>query len=350
MNRIHDEHGSKNTALVDRPFQEQIWTWLVAHRECRVGLRGEGNKLTLSEAESWNLASSQQHCSKSKRLNAEQNNSCEERNVEVHGENERIISLGAENVSEAIGPRNEADKPKLPSRAESGSTFQSLRGRKETPSEKRKTQPETDSKRATFDQPSKQENELRVYASEDRMWHAVAGHGVDHSKLPRLNFICLSIIAAAGPEGILQPDLVRISEQDKRSVPRRTQHLADDGYIIKRPILTSGSRTSLCILKRYAKGSGHQKTEIDQLNDTNLQRDKKTELIFNECFPDNMVDMYALTRTMFDILNDVKIIMIVDLKRKLVSLQGPLYKDSVADEPLGRHRATMGETCCVYDA
>lgn len=329
MNRNHFSHESKNTALVDRPFQEQIWTWLVAHRECRVGLRGEGNKLTLSEAERWNLASSQQHCSESKCLDTEHNNSCEERNVEIRGENERIISLGAENVSEgaenvseAIGPRNEADKLKLPSRAESGSTFQSLHGQKETPSVKRNTQPETDSKRGTFDQPSKQENELRVYASEDRMWHAVAGHGVDHSKLPRLNFICLSIIAAAGPEGILQPDLVRISEQDKRSVPRRTQHLADDGYIIKRPILTSGSRTSLCILKRYAKGSGHQKTEIDQLDDTNLQRDKKTELIFNECFPDNMVDMYALTRTMFDILNDVKIIMIVDLKRKLVSLQG----------------------------
>ena len=100
----------------------------------------------------------------------------------------------------------------------------------------------------------------RLYTTENRMWHALTGHGPDLGKVKVLDFHCLSIIAAHGKEGILQPDLVRISGQDKRSLPGRTDRLHETGYIekkrarfadpnSKRPVLV----TSRCILKRFVE-------------------------------------------------------------------------------------------------
>ena len=89
------------------------------------------------------------------------------------------------------------------------------------------------------------------------MWHALAGHDPDFGKVKSLDFICLSIIAACGPKGILQHDLTRISGQDKRSLPARTDRLRDGGYIEKTRVciqLSNPSRamhTSRCVLKRF---------------------------------------------------------------------------------------------------
>ena len=108
---------------------------------------------------------------------------------------------------------------------------------------------------------------IRLYASESRMWHAIAGHEPDYNRVKKLDFICLSIIAACGPKGIPQHDLVRISGQDKRSLPTRTDRLHKDGYIIKRPVslLVDGTRlmhTSLCTLKRFAEASKATATKL----------------------------------------------------------------------------------------
>lgn len=63
----------------------------------------------------------------------------------------------------------------------------------------------------------------------------------------------MSIIGKRKQQGIVQPDLIRISGQDKRSVPKRTDKLQDHGYIIKRPVIWNGMRTSHCTLKEFAK-------------------------------------------------------------------------------------------------
>lgn len=76
----------------------------------------------------------------------------------------------------------------------------------------------------------------RIKVSQERTWQAVAGHPVDLKKLSAMQFILLSIIAAHGADGIQQPELVRLSGQDKRSVPHRTDELAKAGYIEKTPI------------------------------------------------------------------------------------------------------------------
>jgi hypothetical protein len=63
----------------------------------------------------------------------------------------------------------------------------------------------------------------------------------------------LSQIAAAGKDGIFQGELVRVTGQDKRSVPKRTDGLRDKGYIIKEIVYRKGMKTSrLTLRKRVA--------------------------------------------------------------------------------------------------
>ena len=90
----------------------------------------------------------------------------------------------------------------------------------------------------------------RLYTTEHRVWHALTDHDVDWKRIPKLEFHCLQVIAAAGREGVLQPDVTRITGQDKRSVPKRTDALAVKGYITKEMCLGGGIKTSLLRLKK----------------------------------------------------------------------------------------------------
>ncbi|KAK5117820.1 hypothetical protein LTR85_008795 [Meristemomyces frigidus] len=92
----------------------------------------------------------------------------------------------------------------------------------------------------------------RIFVTEKRMWQAIAGHRVDYKRIAPLYFDCLSIIAAHGPAGILQPQITRLTGQQKQSVPMRTDVLADKGYITKRTVLACGTKTSLLKLKKFA--------------------------------------------------------------------------------------------------
>lgn len=168
-------------------------------------------------------------------------------------------------------------------------------------------------------QPTKIEEELRLFTSKERMWYTITGHGVDFSRVPQLEFTCLSIIAAHGPEGILQPALVKISGQDMRSVPRRTQRLYDLGYIVKRPIQTGGMRTSLCILKRFVPTSSIQDRNPQSAEAITEAVSSNSQAVFQQCFQDGRADLYAISRYVFDILNETKLITRQDLITKLVS-------------------------------
>ena len=106
---------------------------------------------------------------------------------------------------------------------------------------------------------------LRLYTCEEQIWIAATGHGPNHDRLSRSDFTCLAIIASRRQEGILQPDLVRITGQDKRSVPTRTQRLSERGYIIKSPVVAGAARTSHLVLKRF---SNSQKKSISSDRDT----------------------------------------------------------------------------------
>ena len=107
--------------------------------------------------------------------------------------------------------------------------------------------------------------EIRLYTSEIRMWNALTGHGPDLRKVLPLEFDCLSIIARFGSQGILQHDLTRLTGQDKRSLPARTDRLHESGYIVKEQVsVREGNppkllHTSRCVLARLARFELDQK-------------------------------------------------------------------------------------------
>lgn len=92
----------------------------------------------------------------------------------------------------------------------------------------------------------------RLCTGEDRVWYAIAGHGVDYKRIPPLEFQALSVIAAQGSRGVLQPDVTKLTGQDKRSLPKRTDNLAKNGYVYKTTVIARGTKTSLLKLKKFA--------------------------------------------------------------------------------------------------
>ncbi|EFW99715.1 TFIIIC transcription initiation factor complex subunit [Grosmannia clavigera kw1407] len=92
----------------------------------------------------------------------------------------------------------------------------------------------------------------RLYATEQTIWYTVTGHDVDYKKIPPLEWKCLMGIASAKEHGILQGDLRALVNQDKRSVPKRTDFLATKGYAIKRTTIARGYRTSMLWLTEFA--------------------------------------------------------------------------------------------------
>ena len=107
-------------------------------------------------------------------------------------------------------------------------------------------------KGVVFEDPDPAITSPRIYVSQNRMWQALTGHEMDYRRLSSMQLMLLSIIAAHGKDGILQPDLVKLSGQDKRSVPGRTDELKTNGYIAKIKV-NKGMSTSLCIHKKYVK-------------------------------------------------------------------------------------------------
>ena len=121
----------------------------------------------------------------------------------------------------------------------------------------------------------------RIYGSEARIWQALAGHGVDYQKIHALELKLLSIIGTKKEQGIVQPDLIRISGQDKRSVPKRTDKLQGQGYIVKRPVIWNGMRTSHCTLKEFVRHSdGNAKSGSNFETAASLDIDKFLQELF----------------------------------------------------------------------
>ena len=169
---------------------------------------------------------------------------------------------------------------------------------------------------------------LRVYVSEERIWYAVAGHAPDPNRMQRMDFKLLSIIAAHREKGILQPDLTRISGQDKRSTPVRTQRLHDKGYIEKKKVQTRGQVTSLCTLRKFTISRSETGS-----NSTGLAEDvTRRDISITKSGPQGeLIEVKALLRSIFDVLNEYKIITQLDLKRKLVPFPGPVQLHSDTD-------------------
>ena len=121
-----------------------------------------------------------------------------------------------------------------------------------------------------------------ITASESRVWRAIAGHEPDNRRVLPLEYVLLSTIAAAGPRGIRQPDLVAKTGQDKRTVPQRTVELANKGYIEKSSVVDKGGvKTSRLRLKRYCKQPANHGYSTSSVN-TNTKLPPSEELDFED--------------------------------------------------------------------
>ncbi|KAJ5723971.1 hypothetical protein N7488_002006 [Penicillium malachiteum] len=127
---------------------------------------------------------------------------------------------------------------------------------------------------------------VRIFVSKKRTWYAVTGHEPDDSKCPASEFALLSIIAARKSEGIPQTDLIKLSGQDKRSVPKRTDALVKKGYIEKRAVQVKNTRTSLLTHCRFMNSAVVE-----------AEGEKKVE-------PTKMIDFEAFISRMFEILKN----------------------------------------------
>ncbi|KIW39254.1 uncharacterized protein PV06_09043 [Exophiala oligosperma] len=102
----------------------------------------------------------------------------------------------------------------------------------------------------------------RIRANEDRIYQALCGHPPDVTKVASLEFDLLAQIAATRSDGMLQGELIRLTGQDKRSVPKRTDALQHKGYIIKEVVYLKGNRTSRLTLKKFAPSKAYDPDDI----------------------------------------------------------------------------------------
>lgn len=176
---------------IDRPFLSKVWTWLARHPDVSIGKNRQYNRQSLDELEA-------QFPGYTKLEKSDQNAS-----------NPISLALSlVQHVSEF------GEKPP------SDTTVPNATG-------------------------------PHIFVNDERMSVAICGHLPDVNRVPASEWTLLLLIAASGPDGVLQGELTRDSGQDKRSVPKRTDALHEKGYVTKRAIYLKGNKTSRLYLRRF---------------------------------------------------------------------------------------------------
>lgn len=155
-----------------------------------------------------------------------------------------------------------------------------------------------------FDDPPADTTAPRLFASQNRIWQALTGHGIDLKKVPTMEFVLLSLIASHGVNGVTQPDLTAMSGQDKRSVPHRTDELCRKGYIVKRPVQSGKLRTSLCVHKKF-------------VSDDHFLTSGKVEDVFQY----KKFVLSGFVHLLYNSLKDSGVVPTRDIRKRLVGFQ-----------------------------
>ncbi|KAM0395152.1 hypothetical protein ACHAO7_004260 [Fusarium culmorum] len=163
---------------------------------------------------------------------------------------------------------------------------------------------------------------VRVRASEDTMWESLTGHAVDYKRVPKSEWMLLLGIASTTTEGILQGDLGRLTDQDKRSVPKRTDSLLKKGYIVKRTTLVRGTKTSKMWLKLFAPPLPKDSEGTDEARpDMTLTRQVLVEDLapvpWHTRWTGESIDYIALATTIMAIVKEWGVLQMKDMKSKL---------------------------------
>lgn len=218
---------------VDRPFLEQAWKWLTARPEIRLGGHPSHKGLTLSEVEARNAAIGGSKCFKPVSQSLQQDPigaACLEPGLFNNVHNGLDVQHPKLAISADTTSLHEVSRDTAKDPVTHPTDVQHVQPSKASAGRRASKKPTKATKASTH------ESEIRLYASENRMWHALTGHGPDTQKIKPLEFACLSGIAASGVDGIYQSDLVKRTGQDKRSIPLRTDRLFESGYIQKKRV------------------------------------------------------------------------------------------------------------------
>ncbi|KAF2126418.1 hypothetical protein P153DRAFT_388460 [Dothidotthia symphoricarpi CBS 119687] len=232
-----------------RAFHEKVWNWVCTHPDIRIAYDGKVCHYSLPEFEAAE-ASETGVCA-----TATATVSGQTFNVPVtvkSGPSPALSALRGSLRQRLLGEGRNVEHPTTPT-IESPSSHQviALTENRITQRRPRNIPTSTLTVAPVFDEPAPTITAPRLYASQNQIWQALTGHEMDLKRVPSMEFVLLSIIAARGQEGIAQPDLVSLSGQDKRSVPHRTDELARKGYIAKNPVHAGKTRTSLCVHKKF---------------------------------------------------------------------------------------------------
>ncbi|RAR07213.1 tfiiic transcription initiation factor complex subunits protein [Stemphylium lycopersici] len=240
-NEVGNQGGISLPAdVLGRSFYERTWQWLTSHPDIRIVYQKEVRDYTLSEFEA-----------------AELHETGTTGDVHAAGPDQQMgtSSTGPVQPSKTLTALGEALRQRI--REEKGllkePTDLSNQAMAPLPARRppRNLPEALHTTTAVFDEPSSSMTAPRLYTSQGRVWQALTGHGIDLKKVPSMEFVLLSLIAARGAAGITQPELIGLSGQDKRSVPHRTDELARKNYISKYPVQSNKMRTSLCIHTKF---------------------------------------------------------------------------------------------------
>ncbi|KAI0490497.1 hypothetical protein F4859DRAFT_458196 [Xylaria cf. heliscus] len=162
----------------------------------------------------------------------------------------------------------------------------------------------------------------RLFVSEERQWRTITGHGPDLKRVPLFEWRALVDIASVKEKGILQGDLVRLTGQDKRSLPTRTDALARKGYVIKQPIVLRGGKSSKLWLSQFSEyAKEHQEREGLDYDKLDLSKAALTSDLHPVPFCDKWngetIDYLALAQAFVAIVKAWVLIRYCDARAKL---------------------------------
>ncbi|CAK7269674.1 hypothetical protein SEPCBS119000_003691 [Sporothrix epigloea] len=210
-------------APIDMPLARKAWEWLTSRPEILVGRDGSRGKLSLDDA----LALPEPQMPAP--------------NEDGEPGEDGIVAAGKGAAKKASQKGAKPDAPL------SAATKQEKQLSSRGPKSGAKKKAASDAASGTAP-----ESRPRLYVTERTLWFTLTGHEVDYKKIPLLEWRCLQGIASTRRKGILQADLRELVNQDKRSVPKRTDFLTAKGYIVKRTTIARGYRTSMMWLTEFA--------------------------------------------------------------------------------------------------
>ncbi|KAI1135175.1 hypothetical protein F5Y05DRAFT_395818 [Hypoxylon sp. FL0543] len=260
-----ESHSQYTTSDYSHSLASKVWTWLVARPDVSVGINRRFNHLSLDE----------------------------------------ILELPEE--EDDLPSAEDTKTPKSQIATSSTEHQRPARGTRELEGATRKFRP-------------------RLHVSEERQWKTLTGHGPDLKRVPLFEWKALVDIASTKEKGILQGDLVRLTGQDKRSLPNRTDSLAKKGYIIKQPIILRGCRSSKLWLAKFADSA---KQGRDGLNFDKVDLSKETltkdlaPVPFSSYWNGEKIDYIAIAQAFNAVLKAWGLMRYSDMRIKLDAQRVP---------------------------